>query len=334
MLFALALLPACGNLLDPAAAVVAGTKITTQKVNTGLEQFRNTMRYEQLAARAPVGEIERDFEQTYLTLLIREAVLEVEAEERGIEVTPDEVNERVEGIKEQIGSEGQFQEALKEEGIDLQQLEFQVRVQLLEEKLREEITRDIGPSETELRSYYEEHIDEYQEVRVQHILVSKQDQASSIAQRLQDAKPEEVDELFEKLASTESEDPSSADTGGDLGFAPPGEYVEPFSEAVTALEVGEISDPVRTEFGFHVIRLTARRVTPFEEARPTLEEAIGGEAREDAFTQWLIAAYKEAEIKVNPKYGELDVATQTVANATAEDIPAGVSPRPSVSPEP
>lgn len=334
---ALLLLSGCGNLFDSAAAVVDGTKITSARIDSELERFRNTPRYERLTEGAPEGEIDRDFEQTFLTLLIREAVLEGEAEERSIEVTPEEVNERIDAIKEEIGSEGQFQEALKEEGLALDQLEFQVRVQVLGEKLRAEVTEGVGASEEDLRAYYENNIDDYQEIRAQHILVdaSKESLAQKLATQLQNAKPNEIDDLFASLAKKNSEDPSTADSGGDLGFAPAGQYAPPFRDAVARLEVGDVSDPVQTEFGWHVIRLTARRVTPFEAARAGIEETIGGEAIEKAWQEWLEDAYEEADIRVNEEYGKLNPESQSVENLTADDVPAGEAPDlGSPSPEP
>ena len=324
----------CGNLLEPAAAVVDGSKITIDKVQEELDRFRDTARYQDLTASAPAGQIDRDFEQTQLSLLIREEVLEGEAEERDIEVTPEEVTERIDAIKEQIGSEGAFQEALKEEGLTVQQLEFQVRVQLLEEKLRAEVTKDAAPAEAELRSYYESHLGDYQEVKAQHILVSKEGLAARLMDQLQSAKPDRVDDLFASLAKRFSEDPSNAGKGGDLGWAAPSDYVPPFAKAVSNLDVGAISPPVQTEFGFHVIRVTGRRVTPFGQAREDIEERIGGNAVEEAFQEWLVDAYKEADIKVNPKFGVLRLESQSIENPTAEDVPAGVSPAPSGEPAP
>lgn len=322
------LLGGCGNLFDPAAAVVDETKITTDTVEEELDRFRDTAVYDQLTSQAPVSEIERDFQQSYLSLLIREEVLESEAEERGLEVTPDEVNERIDFLKEQIGSEGQFLEALKEEGSTLSQLEFRVRTQLLEEELREKVTATAGPTETELRAYYEENIEDYQEVRVSHILVAEPRLADRISTDLRAAKESKLDDLFAAQATKFSEDPSSSDQGGDLGWAPPTEYSDAFRDAVAALDVGEISDPVQDEFGFHIIRLTGRRVTPFEEVRADIDQIIGQEAREEAFQAWLVDAYTEADIRVNPKFGELDVDTQLVQNATADDVPAGEAPEP------
>ena len=326
----------CGNLFDPAAAVVDGTKITIARIESELGRFRSTPRYEQLIARATQSEIERDFQQTYLTLLIREAILEGEAEERDIEVMPDEINARLGDIKEQIGSEGQFQEALKEEGLTLEQLEFQVRVQLLGEELRSEVTEGAGATEEELRSYYEDHIEEYQEVRAQHILVDakKASLATDLATQLIGAKPTKVDQLFASLAEKHSEDPSTADSGGDLGFASPSQYQGAFAKAVVDLEVGVVSEPVRTDFGWHVIRVTGRRVTPFEQARASIEQATGSDAVDEAWLDWLVDAYEEADIRVNDKFGTLNSESQSVENAGAEDLPGAEAPRAPESPSP
>ena len=327
----------CGNLFDPAAAVVDGEKITISTIEAELDQYRETARYEQLVARAPEGEIERTFQQDYLTLLIRETVLENEAEERGIEVTGEEVTERIDQIKEEIGSEGQFQEALKEEGLDLEQLEFQVRVQLLGEELRTEVTEGVGATEEELRAYYEENIEDYQEVRAQHILLDDKQLtlAEDLALRLQKAKPDEVDKLFASLAEKHSQDPSTSGDGGDLGWAPATQYVEPFREALADLEIGVVSDPVKTEFGWHVIRVTGRRVTPFDEAEADIQETIGSEAIDEAWEEWLVEAYEEADIEINEKFGVLNPESQSVENAGADDLPGAEAPgSPASSPEP
>ena len=330
---ALLLLAGCGNLFDPAAAVVDGTKITVSDIQAELDRFSETARYDQLVARAAQGEIERDFQQTYLTLLIREAVLEGEAEERDIDVTAEEVNERIGDIKDEIGSEGQFQEALKEQGLTVAQAEFQVRVQLLGEKLRAAVTEGAGPSEQEMRSYYEDNAGDFQEVRAQHILVDAEKEAADLAQRLQKAKENEIEDLFASLAEKFSSDPSASEAG-DLGWAPPSQYSGPFRDAVLELEVGAVSDPVQTEFGWHVIRVLGRRVTPFEEARPAIQDQIGAEAVEEAWQAWLVDAYEEADIKVNEKFGTLDAESQSVENPSADDLPGAEAPASGESPSP
>lgn len=330
---------ACGNLFDPAAAVVEGEKITIAKLEAKVEEYRETARYQALVAQpaADADELERTFQQEYLSLLIREAILENEAEQRDIEVTPDEVNERIDQIRERFGSQGRFQEALKEDGLTVEDLEFRVRVVLLEEKLRAEVTEGVGPTEEEMRAYYEEHVDDYQEVHAQHILLDakKLSLAEDLSLQLQKAKPEEMDDLFASLAEKHSEDPSTSGDGGDLGWARPSQYAGTFAEAIGELEVGEVSEPVKTEFGWHVIRLIGRRVTPFEEARTSIQEAIGGEAVEEAWEEWLLQTFGDADIKVNEKFGVFDADSLTVRNPDADDVPGAEAPAlESPSPEP
>jgi parvulin-like peptidyl-prolyl isomerase len=330
------LLGACGNLLEPAAAVANGHKITTEDVSEEVDRFRATSRFAQLASQGDEGALERDVEQSYLSLLIRREVLLGEAEERGIEVTEEEVTDSVEELKEtEFTSEGDFQEALKEEGLDLDQLRLRIEVDLLESELRKKVTAEVVPDEEELRTYYEDNIQDYQEVRAQHILVGQASLAARLAKQLQNAPGNKVDKLFEDLAAQYSDDPSTANAGGDLGWSTPGDYVAPFAEAITTLEVGEISDPVKTENGLHVIRVTGRRVESFEQSRAEIAELVGGEESEAVWEKWLADAYEEADVRVNSRYGELDPTTHVVSDPGAEDVPAAEVPAtPDAGPSP
>jgi parvulin-like peptidyl-prolyl isomerase len=134
------------------------------------------------------------------------------------------------------------------------------------------------------------------------------------------------------LARDFSTDDATAKRGGDLGYSRPGDFVAEFSSEVDRLEVGEFSQPVKTEFGWHVIYVTDRRIQAFEDVSEDIEQEIGAEAEEEAWSRWLVKAYREADVRVNPRYGELDLETGQVTDATAEDIPGAEEPRPVVSP--
>jgi parvulin-like peptidyl-prolyl isomerase len=129
-----------------------------------------------------------------------------------------------------------------------------------------------------------------------------------------------VDALFASLAKEFSQDGSAAQ-GGDLGWADPAGYVEPFGEAIKALEIGKVSRPVETEFGFHIIKVEGRRAQPFDAVKDQIAADVGGVSPEQVWQDWIIEAYKDAEIEVNPRYGELDLQTQQIVDATAEDVP-------------
>ncbi|MGH2806891.1 MAG: peptidylprolyl isomerase [Actinomycetota bacterium] len=329
-LVAALVLTGCGTLFDPAAAVVAGEKISVEDVNEGLEDFKKTLEYDRLTGQGDPRDVQRQFEQVYLTDLIRREVVEREASDRELEVTEEEVDARMEQIEADFPNQSAYEEALKEQGLTVERLRELVADNLLEEKLRADITEDATPAEEDLQAYYDENADRFTQTRTQHILVESRQLAGTIAEQLQEAPPDEVEQLFERLARQHSTDESNANTGGDLGFRAPGELVSEYEEAADALEEGEVSDPVQTEFGFHVIRVIGRRVTPFEDARAQIEQTLLEQEGELVWQDFIRDAYDEADIRVNSRYGELDLETQAIVDATTEDIPGAevVSPTP------
>ena len=324
---------ACGNLLEPAAAVVHGTKITIDEIQEAADEFEQSPEYKRLAQQGDADAITREFEQSYLSSLIRRAVLKPEAEKLGVEVTGAEVREQLDAIAAEFPSQSAFQEALKEQGLTLDQLTQLVADRALEEKLRAEVTADVGPSEAELRAHYEDNAEDFQETEAQHILVDKRDLATDIARQLQGAPKGEVAALFKQLAAQHSTDDSNKDNAGELGFFTPGDFVPEFEEGAAALEIGEVSDPVGSEFGWHVIRVTDRRAIPFGDAREQIAVEIGGTAEEDAWQAWVRAAYEAAEVEVNPRYGEFNLATQAIEDASPRTVP-GAEVTPASTPEP
>ena len=324
----------CGNLLEPAAAVVHGTKITIDEIQQATDEFEQSPQYKRLAQQGDADAITREFEQSYLSSLIRRAVLEPEAEELGVEVTDAEVQDQLDAIASEFPSQSAFEEALKEEGLTLDQLTQLVEDRALEEKLRAEVTRDVGPSEAELRAHYEDNIEDFQETAAQHILVGKRTLATDIARQLQDASKNEVEGLFKRLAAAHSTDNSTKDSAGDLGYFTPGDFVPEFQDGADALEIGEVSDPVRSEFGWHVIRVTDRQKIPFEAARDQIAVEIGGTTEEDAWQAWVRAAYEGADVEVNPRYGEFNLATQAIEDVSPRTVPGGEVTPPAPTPEP
>jgi foldase protein PrsA len=324
------ILGGCAELFDPAAAVVGTDKITVDEVNEGLEQFVETQEYERLAAQGDSDAIKREFEQAFLSQEIRKAIMAPEAERREIEVGEDEVNERIDEIQNDFPSQGAFEEALREQGITPEQLEELVFQSVLEEKLRAEVTEESGPTEEDLETFYDENIDEFTETRAQHILVDEQALAAEIAQQLQAAPEGRLDGLFAQLARRYSTDDSNANNGGDLGFfSRRSGFADRFVATAEDLAIGQVSDPVQTQFGYHVIRVTDRRVPPFERVSEQIAEQLGADTEEEVWQEWLRSAYARADIRVNSRYGELDLETQQVVDPSAETIPGAEEPAPS-----
>ncbi|MCA1709882.1 MAG: peptidyl-prolyl cis-trans isomerase, partial [Actinobacteria bacterium] len=144
-----------------------------------------------------------------------------------------------------------------------------------------------------------------------------------------------VKALFTRLAKRYSTDKNNSDKGGKLGFFTPDQFVPEFVAGANKLEVGGISDPVKTEFGFHIIWVTDRRATDLEDVKGEVVAQISGVDEETAWQRWVKQAYQKAEVEVNPRYGEFNFDTQQIEDASARTVP-GVDPNPAVTgaPEP
>ncbi len=184
--------------------------------------------------------------------------------------------------------------AYYEENKDLFSLPEQVSVEYLELSATD-LMDGIEVDEDALRRMYEEQEANFvqaEERRASHILITAgpdADEAADQAARdkaLQLLERIRSGESFEEIAKAESQDPGSAAEGGDLGFFGRGMMVKPFEEAVYGMSIGDISEPVRTRFGYHIIKLTdikAQQGRPFEEVRPTLEQEYRELVAEDRF---------------------------------------------------
>lgn len=108
------------------------------------------------------------------------------------------------------------------------------------------------------------------EYKVAHILLKTEDEAKTVAEQLKNSK-------FEDVAMDKSQDPGSSVKGGDLGWAVPGNFVRPFAEAMVAMSKGQVSAPVQSQFGWHIIKLEDTRdvkIPSFDEVKPNVAQHL------------------------------------------------------------
>lgn len=321
------LMASCGGLLDTSAAKVNGEEISAEAIEAELDSFRKTERYKQLAGQGDIEAVERQYLQGVLATLVRRAVLAPVAREEGLEVTPEDVEAELDLIRADFPDENAFEEALKEQALTLSQLQEFIADRLVEERLREVVTGNVGASEEEITDFYESNIANYQQTCTQHILVADQGEARVVAAQLQRASADEVDALFDKIAAERSQDSSNAKSGGDLGCNPPGQFVGPFEEAMAQLEIGEISDAVQTEFGWHIIRVNDRETASLDQVRDQIAEQLSTPLQDEAWQDYLTDLYEEADVTIDPSYGVLDFASGQITDPDATTVPGGQAPR-------
>jgi peptidyl-prolyl cis-trans isomerase D len=144
-------------------------------------------------------------------------------------------------------------------------------------------------SDADLHAAYEKEksrLEVPEKRRARHILITGKDDAAALAQAQQVLAQAKSGKDFGALAKQYSQDPGSAQNGGDLGWAERGAFVKPFADALFAMNVGELAGPVKTQYGYHIIRLDevqAGKGKSFEEARPELEAQVRRARATDRF---------------------------------------------------
>ncbi|MDX8364621.1 peptidylprolyl isomerase [Cytobacillus sp. IB215665] len=194
--------------------------------------------------------------------VLREIVFTKVLEDK-YEVTDEEINEQLQTIKDQYGE--QFEMLLQQYGYkDEDQLKETIKLGLLTEKASKEREDEIEVTDEEVKQL---HDSMEGQIKASHILVADEETAKEVKDKLDQG------ESFEDLAKEYSTDASAAN-GGDLGWFGKGQMVPEFEEAAFALkEEGEISDPVQSEHGFHIIKLT-ETVKPLDEMKDELTQQI------------------------------------------------------------
>ncbi len=150
-----------------------------------------------------------------------------------------------------------------------------------------QIGKDSTPDEATLRKYYDEHKAEYTRLHARHILIrfkgspvpvrtgqSDIDENEALSKTLELRKRIAGGEDFAAVAQKESDDAGSGAKGGDLGEFGRGQMVAPFEQAAFALEPGQLSDPVKSQFGYHLIKLESKDAKPFDQVRSDIENQL------------------------------------------------------------
>jgi peptidyl-prolyl cis-trans isomerase C len=279
----LLLVLACSPSKENAAAVVNGEFITKVDLQLSLDNMLN--QYAKMGMELNPARTDT-LRTKILDSMISAELLYQESQKAGFQVTEEEVSNEIELMKKQYPSEEIYQEGLVQQGITEEQISVQIMRNLTIRKFVDErITAGIVITEEEKSDYYETNKARYEhddEVAARHIVLDVTESTPPETLEIKRAllmelrSRVEAGEDFAKLASEYSQGPTRTQ-GGDLGFFSRGKMVPPFEEAAFALKPGEMSDVIRSGFGFHLIQVYDARPAgkeSYEEVEESIEEIL------------------------------------------------------------
>ena len=292
LLLAALTLAACGGGSGAVAATVNGEDITVSDV-------------EALIDTGEESTIPKETFSQFLGFDIQWRIVGMAAEEEfDIVVSDEEAAAEADAIFEENGQDLTREEFLETNGVTERFLLQVARQQLLDTQIREVLTDDVEPpTQEEIDGVIAEAEALY---CASHILVATEAEANDALARI------EGGEEFAAVAAEVSTDTGSGAQGGDLGCSPPDRFVAEFAEALTTAEVDVPTDPVESEFGYHVILLRADDVPSEDE----VIEALTTQGVGEATNAWFIEKVEAAEVSVDESYGTWQTNPPQVVSAT------------------
>jgi peptidyl-prolyl cis-trans isomerase C len=277
---------------------------------------------QQFAEQSGLGQLEPgspEYEtavQQVMPQLVGIEIAKTYAQEQGITVSDEDVDKEIEEIERQVGEQARatgqdlsdqeaFDQALQQNQISEDELRQDVRENLPVQQVQERVGGNAEPSDEEIQKFYDENkaaqFTQPAQRCVRHILFNKdqQQKAEDVKGQLQDGGD------FAALAKENSQDPGSAEKGGDLGCLGKGETVPPFEEAAFAADQGEIVGPIETEFGYHIIEVTDIReeqTQPLDEVEIQITDQLAATQQQEEFTKWIEEQKQQRNVKYLPGY--------------------------------
>jgi len=219
-----------------------------------------------------------------ISYLIDNKIVEIEADKKDIKISNKEIDKEMKEYIDLNGGEEAFNAALAQSGVSQADIKKEIANYLKIVKL---VESKVKITDEEIKTYFEENKESFsqpEQVQASHILVEDEAKAKEIKAKL------DAGEDFATLAKENSTDPGTAEKGGELGFFPKGQMAPEFEETAFSMNVGEISEPVKTQFGYHIIKVTDKKEAKeavLEDHKEEIEKTLFDQGVQAEYSKWI-----------------------------------------------
>jgi parvulin-like peptidyl-prolyl isomerase len=309
-----------------AVAVVGDSTVTKVDFNNVLAATKKIDKIRKTATPKPGTTEYKTRSDGIVQFLVTMSELTQEAKSMGLApVTDKEVQTQIDQIKKQYanGNEKKFETLLAGQGLTIDIYRLQWRYQLLSNRISADVTKGVKVTDADVKKYYDANKANYTQAAsrdVRHILVNSKKLADTIEAQLK------AGGNFAKLAKKYSKDTGSAVNGGKLTVQK-GKTVPEFDKAAFSLKTNEISAPVHTTYGWHIIQalsaIKPAQTKPLKDEQATIRQQLVSTKKQDAMTKWLDDMKKSYSKKVRFQAGYTPTATTTTAGSTTAPTTTG-----------
>jgi foldase protein PrsA len=300
-----------------AVAVVNGDPISRSEFD--LAMARSKRGYTQQKRPWPKAGTQQfqQIQQSALTFLVQLQELEQKAKELDVDVTDKQIDAKYSQLQKQLGGAKNLKTQAKAQGLTLQDVrDVVIRPQLLSEGIYKKVTKDAKVSDKDVSDYYKKNINVYKQPEsrdVRHILVSNRALANKLYDRIK------AGANFAALAKKYSKDPGSKAQGGKLTIVK-GQTAGPFDQTAFLIEKGQVSRPIKTQYGWHIIQALSdvkpAKTTPLKDVKAAIKQQLLQQKQRDEWTKWINDTKKEYAKKVHYQAGFAPPTTSTPQTTT------------------
>ena len=288
-----------------AVAVVDGTEVTRADYNQIVAQAKKSYKNQKREFPKAGSQEFQTLKNQVVQFLVQREQFEQQAAALDVKITDKQVDARLAQIQKQYfgGDKKKFEKQLKDQGLTEAQVRKDIRSQIISEKIFAEVTGKVTVTDKQIEEYYAKNKSQYSQPEsreVRHILVKTKAKADDIYNQLKAGGD------FSALAKKYSEDTGSKANGGKLTISK-GQTVAPFDQTAFLLKTNEISKPVKTEFGYHVIQplgeVKPAKVTPLKDVRDSIRQQLAQTKKNEAMTKWVEDLKKDYKDKISYAVG-------------------------------
>jgi parvulin-like peptidyl-prolyl isomerase len=270
-------------------AVVGGQNVSKGEFQALMQRAKKSYAAQKKAFPKPGTRNYESLKGQAVDFLVQRAEFEDEAANMGIDVSDKKIDQRIQKLIKQFygGSEKRYEDTIESQGLTKETARQEVKAQLISEELYDKVTDDVKVSDADIRKYYNQNKSIYvqRESRdVRHILVTKKALADRLYAQLK------AGANFGRLAKKYSKDPGSAQNGGRLTITR-GQTVKEFDKTAFSLKKGQLSAPVHTQYGYHIIQplsaIRPSKTTPLDKVKGSIEKQLEQQRKQDEMTKWV-----------------------------------------------
>lgn len=228
---------------------------------------------------------QQQLKSSVVQMMIQDKLISKDLEKNNIKVDEKEANDNFLQYVQNYGGQEQFDKMLEDYNMNSDKFKETIKKDLMYKKHREWFDENNEVTDKEIKDYFEKNKDQLAQVDASHILVEDEKTAQEVKQKLDDG------EDFAKLAKEYSKDSANAENGGQLGFFTKSSMVKEFSDAAFKLKVGDISEPVKTTYGYHIIKVNDKKDTAEK-----LKDEITKNLNEQKYSEYLKELYDKANV--------------------------------------